>query len=203
MLELFLSYFLEYQYWLFFGVTFIAAFGFPVPATALILAGWAFYSQGYFEIFPLFSAGFFGVILGDMTGYLLSFFYGKDIFTRIGFGKVIHSPQFEAFVPFFQRHAFLSVFITRFLLTGLGPAVNILAGISRMLPIHFFLSDIFGEILYVGIFLGVGYSFGSQWESILNIIDSLSTMLMTSVLILIIGYFGWIYRRKQYRKKRA
>lgn len=39
MLELFLTYFLEYQYWVFFAVTLFAAFGFPLPATALILAG--------------------------------------------------------------------------------------------------------------------------------------------------------------------
>ncbi len=45
MFDYVLSSFLLYQYSVFFFVTLFAAIGFPIPATALILAAGAFYSQ--------------------------------------------------------------------------------------------------------------------------------------------------------------
>lgn len=65
MVDLLLSSFLVYQYWLLFGVCIFAAFGFPLPATALLLAGGALYAQGYFDIIYLFLAGFSGCVIGD------------------------------------------------------------------------------------------------------------------------------------------
>ena len=63
MFDYVLSSFLLYQYSVFFFVTLLAAIGFPIPATALILAAGAFYSQGYFDIVPLFLSGFIGCML--------------------------------------------------------------------------------------------------------------------------------------------
>jgi membrane protein DedA with SNARE-associated domain len=45
MLNYLLTSFLVYQYWLFFAVTLVASIGFPLPATALILAGGAFFAE--------------------------------------------------------------------------------------------------------------------------------------------------------------
>jgi membrane protein DedA with SNARE-associated domain len=45
MLDYLLTSFLVYKYWLFFGITFLASLGLPIPATALLLAGGAFIAQ--------------------------------------------------------------------------------------------------------------------------------------------------------------
>lgn len=131
-----------------------------------------------------------------MLGYGISFRYGEAIFVRIGLRRVLHSSQFQDFIPSFEKNAFLSVFITRFLITGLGPATNILAGITHMKPVRFIMSDILGEVLYIMLYIVIGYSFGSQWESIVNLIESFGTMLMSIVLIAIVLYFLWKYSGK-------
>ncbi len=196
MVDFLLSSLLVYQYWLIFGVMYLASFGFPLPATALMVAGGAFIAQGYFSLSSLFFLGTLGCILGDTTGYLVSYFYGKDIFHRIGFSKILNSRQFTSFEPVFIRRSIVSVFITRFLVTGLGPSVNILAGITKMKPSHFIVTDIVGECIYIALGITIGYSFSSQWESILEILESFSSMLMTLTLLLLVAYFLWKQRQK-------
>lgn len=194
MLDFFLSLFLVYQYWLLFGVMYIASIGFPIPATALMIAGWAFFAQGYFNLSLLFFSGTIGCILGDISGYGLSYIYGKGIFRRLGLSKILNSSQFTSFKPIFIRRNIFSVFITRFLITGLGPSVNILAGITKMKSLTFIVIDIVGESIYIILNITIGYTFSSQWQSILEILESFSTMLMTLCLL---GIFLYIYRKHQ------
>lgn len=196
MIDFLLSSFLVYQYWLLFFVMYFASFGFPLPATALLVAGWAFYAQGYFPLSSLFIAGSLGCILWDNTGYFLSYHYWKWIFQRLWLSKILNSRQFTSFEPIFIKRSIFSVFITRFLITGLGPSVNILAWITKMKPSHFIISDIIGEMIYITLGIGIGYSFSSQWESILQIIESFSSMLLTFTLLLLIAYFLWKHRHR-------
>lgn len=187
MLELFLSYFLEYQYILFFGVTFFAAFWFPLPATALIIAGGAFCAQGYFDLYWIALSGVGGSILGDLTGYLLSYRYGEKIFRTLWLGQILDSRQFWSFRPFFQKYSRLSVFLSRFLITGIGPTVNILAWLTHMRRREYIPIDIIGEMIYISGYMYLGYTLGTQWESILTVVESFSTLILSIV------WLGGIY----------
>lgn len=191
MLDFILSIFLVYQYWLFFGVMYIASFWFPVPATALIIAWWAFYAQWYFDISLLLFSGTLWCVLWDVSGYWLSYHYGRDIFRHLGLRKILDSSQFSTFEPVFIRRNILSVFFTRFLITGLGPSVNILAGLTKMRPLYFIVTDIIGESIYLILNIIIGYSFSSQWQSILEILESFSTILLTLCLIMISFFIFW------------
>jgi membrane protein DedA with SNARE-associated domain len=52
-----------------------------------------------------------------------------------------------------------------------------------MRPAQFLFIDIIGEILYVSIYVSIGYSFGNGWEEILDVIESFSSMIVTGVLL--------------------
>lgn len=201
MIDFFLSSFLIYHYWLFFFVMFFASFGFPLPATALVIAGWAFIEQWYFDIWLLFLSWTLGCILWDIFGYWVSYLYGKDIFYRIWLRKILESPQASTFEPIFIRRNISSVFITRFLITWLWPSVNILAGITKMNPASFIMTDIAGEIIYIALILTLGYSFSSQWESILDILESFWIALSTMSLIGIFIYLFWKHSHKVVEKR--
>lgn len=54
MLSFFLSYLLIYKYTVLFFVIAFASFGFPLPATALLVATGAFVAQGYLSVYALF-----------------------------------------------------------------------------------------------------------------------------------------------------
>jgi membrane-associated protein len=191
MFDYLLSIFLVYQYWLFFGVLFVASVGFPLPATALMLVWWALYAEGYFDLLLLFLSGYFGTLLGDITGYSLSYFYGKSIFRRIWLGRIIDSHHFTTMKPYFIRHSVASVILSRCIFTWLWPAINIFAWLTKMKPLHFILADIVGVSLYVTIFLSIGYSFSSEWESIIEVLESFSTMIVTLGVLSALLYFLW------------
>ncbi len=198
MVDILLSSFLVYQYWLLFWVCILAAFWFPLPATAILLAGGALYAQGYFDIVYLFFAGFSGSILGDLFGYGLSSLYGKSIFVRLRFTQWIHiDGVLERHGPSFIKHSILFVFLSRWLVTWLWPGVNILAWLTKMRPSRFIFVDIIGEFLYIAIYILIGYSFWSEWEVIVDIIESFSFMIVSAVLLGIGLYFFWKQRKRK------
>lgn len=198
MVDILLASFLVYQYWLLFGVCVLAAFWFPLPATAILFAGGALYAQGYFDITYLIFAGFMGCIIGDALGYWLSYIYGKLIFVRIGFTRFINIDWIlEKYGPGFIKRSLLTVFLTRWAVTGLWPSVNIIAWLMRMQPSRFVFVDIIGEFLYIVIYITLWYSFGTAWEEMLDIIESFSLMILSGVLLGMGLYFFWKQTKKR------
>lgn len=197
MLETLLSYLLVYQYTLLFFAVFFASFGFPIPASALIMAVGAFTVDGYFELFPSFSVVLAGVVSGDIIGYILARQFGKEFFVALHMGRIFQSEQFIAFEPFFQKNASMNIFLSRFLITVMGPAVNILSGIARIPLSRFITADVLGEILYVCLYGGIGYMFWNEWEYMLSILQNLSTFLLSCFLLFLLLFFFWKFQKKE------
>ncbi len=74
--------------------------------------------------------------------------------------------------------------------------MNILAGITKMKSLTFIMIDIVGESIYIILNITIGYTFSSQWQSILEILESFSTMLMALCLL---GIFLYIYWKHQFK----
>lgn len=62
---------------------------------------------------------FVASVLGDGTGYFVSFKYGKEILYRFGFRRILASPRFTTLEGVFQNHSTSAIFTSRFLATGL------------------------------------------------------------------------------------
>ncbi|EKD30348.1 MAG: hypothetical protein ACD_78C00083G0003 [uncultured bacterium (gcode 4)] len=198
MLSFFLSSLLIYKYAILFLVIFIASFGFPIPATALLIAAGAFAAQGYFDVYTIFFYGFFASILGDIAGYFVSLRYGRDILIRIGFKSLLASQKFQTLEILFSRHSALTIFSSRFLTTSLGPTVNILAGITKIPYRKFLFYDITGELIYITLFSGLGYIFSDQWEAISAISGDTTAILVLAIILLVL--FTIVWRAKNGRK---
>lgn len=197
MLSFFLSYLLVYKYAVLFSVIFVASFGFPIPATALLMAAGAFAAQGYLDLYSIFICGFFASILGDITGYLVSFRYGRDVLMRIGFKNLLISQRFQALETIFSHHSSYTIFSSRFIVSTLGPTVNILSGLTKIDYKKFLLYDISGEFFYASIFTCLGYIFGDQWETIVQISEDTTTILVLIVLLIVIFSILWRVRNER------
>mgnify|MGYP002775998911 FL=1 len=197
MLDTLLSYLLIYQYTLLFFVVFFASFGFPIPASALIMAVGAFAVDGYFDLSTSFFVVFVWVLAGDFLGYMLARIFGKGLFIRLWMGSIFETKQFHTFEPFFQNHAFFSIFFSRFLLTIIGPAINILSGIAHIPLFRFLIADISGEILYVLLYGGIGYVFWNEWEYMLSILQNLSAFLFSCFAFFFLLVFFWKLQKKE------
>lgn len=64
------------------------------------------------------------------------------MFQKIGLKKILDSAKFAAVEELFSKHSASAIFTSRFLATGLGPTVNILAGFSKTSPKKFIPLDV-------------------------------------------------------------
>lgn len=199
MLNLFLSYLLIYKYAILFLVVFLTSLGLPLPATALIVAAGAFAAQGYFDFVNILICAFMASVLGDISGYFISLRYGREILMKIGFKWILVSSNFRAVERLFMNRSGAAIFYSRFLLTHLGPAINILSGLSKIDRKKFITYDIFGEILYAVIFSGLGYTFAAQWEMISSISQDVITIIV--LIVLLIMLFAVLWRMQKGKKK--
>ena len=197
MLDSLLSLVLIYSYPLIFIVGFFASLGFPLPATALFIASGAFVGSGYLGWYSLFFVGWIACVLGDMTGYMLATHYGRGLWKRLWLERFLPLNSIEKKYSHHMEHrGFLLVFTSRFLFTAIGPSVNILAGFMKTGWKTFLLADILGEFFYIMITLGLGYSFASEWETIVSLFSSASSFLSSAFLL--IGLFIFLYKHRSW-----
>jgi membrane-associated protein len=150
------------------------AFGLPVPSSLLLIAAGVFSRQGTLDWYYAATLGLLGAVLGDSLGFALGRWGGKWISTRYGNSKVWNNAQST-----FNRGSGVAVLLTRFLLTTIAVPVNFMAGGSRLRFRSFLFYVILGEAMWVILYGGVGYFFGSQWELIYSVIGNIAGIVMT------------------------
>jgi membrane-associated protein len=141
------------------GVLWLAALGVPLPATMLLLAAGAFVQQGVLAPQGALSAALIGAVTGDAASYLVGRLGGSHLPRGLQ-----ASDAWTRAAALFGRWGFLSVFVTRFLLTPLALPVNLLAGSTRYAWHRFMAAVLAGEIAWVALFVGLGYLFADRWE---------------------------------------
>lgn len=186
MLTFLLSYLLVYKYTILFCVITGASFGIPLPATALIMAAGAFAAQGYLSFSDIFFYWLLASVFGDTLGYIISLRYGREIFIRMGLGKIFLSPKFTVIENLFTKYSAMTIFSSRFLATTMGPVINILSGVTKIHYKKFLLYDILGECCYVLLYGGLGYVFGDQWEAISQISGDIASIIVLIVILIVL-----------------
>ena len=170
---------------------FIAAVGIPLPISLVFLAAGAFSALGDFNILLLAAISVTALVCGDSVGYLLGKKWGRKIFAWLARQKrfTFISPQaLEKSQAYFQKRGGLAIFLSRFLFSGLGGSLNLLAGAEFFPYSRFLLYDISGEALGAGIPLSLGFIFGASWEAVGDILSTLSLVLLASLCAI---YFSW------------
>jgi membrane protein DedA with SNARE-associated domain len=170
------------------AIVFIAALGLPIPATLIVIAAGAFSREGFF---PWHTAGLIAltcVVLGDLIGYAAGHYARGPILRRLG-----RSEQWAKAERYFQRWGGMSVFLTRFLITGIATPVNVIAGMGNISFRTFLIYDVSGEAIWVFGYGGLGYLFGSQWEVVSEFISSFGGLILG---LLMLGIGIWLWNRR-------
>ena len=174
-----------------FGILlFLGALGAPVGASVLVIAAGAFSQQGILS-WPLAAIlGFIGAILGDALSFGLGF-YAKDwVDARFGRSQIWRNAERA-----FEKRAGLAIYLTRFLITALAVPTNLIAGGSGIPLRRFMIYDSLGELTWIGLYGGLGYAFGSQWEVVSEFINNFGGLLL-GLVILGLGVWLWTRRMK-------
>lgn len=166
------------------AIVFIAALGAPFPCTLIVVAVGAFCRQGFlaWHVTGLVALG--SVVLGDSLSYAMGYYAREPIQRRFG-----NSEKWIKAEEFINRWGGMSIFLTRFLVTGIAVPVNLISGTGNISFRRFFLYDLSGEAIWIFGYGGLGYLFGSQWEAVSNFLSNMSGLLLG---LLLLGAGLWL-----------
>jgi|WetSurMetagenome_2_1015567.scaffolds.fasta_scaffold248834_1 membrane-associated protein len=178
-----------------FVVAYLGSLGIPFPITLVIIAAGAFTRQGILDWRLAIPACVAGAVLADSSEYLLGRFAGQWFERRFG-----QSLVWQSGLATFNRQGGWAILLTRFWITTLAPVVNLLAG-DRFSYRRFLAFDLTGELLWVLLYGGLGYLFGSEWELVSQFVSNF-TGLSLGVVVLAAGIYFYLKSRNRTADKK-
>lgn len=178
------------------AIVFVSALGIPLPATVLIIAVGAFAREGFLPWHTTALIALICVVLGDCTGFAAGHFARDPARRWLG-----RSDRWARAERFFQRWGGMSVFLTRFLITGIASPVNVIAGMGNISLRTFLLYDVTGETLWVFGYGGLGYLFGSQWELVVEFMSNFGGLIL-GIVLFCLGIWLWQKRLRDLENAR-
>jgi len=169
-------------------ILFLGALGFPIGASAVLIAAGAFSQQGILKWLPTAALGLLGAVIGDALSFSIGY-YAKDwVDNRFGKSKAWKNAE-EAF----DARAGMAIYLTRFLITALAIPTNLIAGGSGIRFRRFMTYDTLGEFTWIVLYGGLGYWFGSQWELVSTFMSNFGGLLLG---VVILGAGIWLAARR-------
>ena len=185
----------EYGYPILWLSIFIGALGIPLPNSLVLLAAGAFAALGNFNFAILAVVATSAFVAGDNASYWLGRRWGSKVLHWIT-GRLIKPSTLERSRIYFERLGGWAIFSSRFLVSALGGAINLLAGAEFYPYKRFVLFDIAGEIVGALLPLSLGYIFGASWDAVGDLLGSFSLFIVALLVAIVLGYQTLRYFRR-------
>lgn len=186
MAETFLALIPAWGLWLIAGVTFMSCLALPVPASLVMLAGGAFASAGDLVLWQVVLAAFAGAVLGDHTGFFAGRIGGNTLMAWAGRHPARQKAVDRAAAALRDKGT-AAVFLTRWLLSPLGPYVNLAGGAAGLALWRFTPAEIAGEAVWVAVYTGLGYTFADRVVELSDLLGNASGFLAAGAVALFFG----------------
>lgn len=177
-----------YGLWLLAATTFFSCLALPFPASILMLTAGGFAAAGDLVLWQAFGAAAAGGIAGDQLGYWAGRGFGATVLARLradpGRDKLLAKAD-----GLMERKGLVAVFLTRWLLSPLGPYVNLIAGSTRYGWGRFTAAGVAGEGVWAGLYVGTGYGFAGNVEAASQALGSALGMIGGAGAVLALGYW--------------
>jgi len=189
--DLLLIYTVTYGSPLIFILLLIGAAGVPMPCTFLVLAAGAFVHQGLLDIYTAIGVALVGSVLGDSLSYWMGRLSQRFVVQRFGESDIWQKAQLN-----FNLRGGIAIYLTRWLFTLFALPTNLVAGSAGYTYARFLVFDIAGEITWLLLFGGLGYSFSSSLEEIDQLISNVGGGLL-GVILFTIGLVIIRHKKRQ------
>lgn len=170
-----------------FGVILIASVGVPFPISLTLVAAGSFVKQGEMKLLPVIIAASIAAILGDQIAYGLSRWGGRSLVDRItrrlgGAAKVRRAEAVS------EKWGGPGIFFSRWLVTALGPWLNLTSGMARYPWRRFIVWEAPGQVLWVVLYVALGYIFSDRVQYIVEILGNLAWAILALIASVILGW---------------
>lgn len=157
------------------AATFLSCLALPIPASLIMLSAGGFAAAGDLVLWQAGAAALAGAVLGDQAGYQLG---------RLG-GRMLTgpapSPKRAALMgkasAYLRERGAWAVFFSRWLVSPLGPYVNVAGGAARLPWARFTRAGIAGELVWVALYVGLGAAFADDILALADLLGSASGLL--------------------------
>lgn len=200
MTDLLLTLAADYGVPLLFAVTFLSCLALPVPSSLLMLACGGFAAAGDLALPLVMGAAFCGAVLGDNLGYWIARSQDARLSAWLA-GRPKRNAMRNKAQAFMEKWGGSSVFFSCWLVAPLGPYINYVSGLSRFSWLRFAAWGAAGEVVWVGLYVGLGYLFADNITAISALLGNLSGFLAAFVLAVGIGM--WLLRASKARDKKS
>lgn len=131
-----------------------------LPGDSLLFAAGTFAGRGSFRLSALFALLSIAAILGDTANYWIGKYFGHKLVAR-GDSRFIKKAYIDKTHEFFEKYGGKTIIIARFvpIVRTFAPFV---AGLGAMNYRGFFVYNVIGGLLWVGLCVGTGYLFGGM-----------------------------------------
>lgn len=166
-----------------------------LPGDSLLFAAGAFAGQGLMDPWLLLVLLSVAAIAGDSLNFWIGARFGHLI-EKIN-SRFINKEHLRKTHEFYERHGGKTIVIARFMpiVRTFAPFV---AGIGNMNYAHFLAYNIAGGLLWVGLFIGGGYFFGS----VQFVKDNFSLVILAIIVISILpGVIAWARAKVRSRQR--
>jgi membrane-associated protein len=178
-----------------FLVVAVAALGAPLPITLLLILAGSMVAQGAMNLWWVIGAASVGSILGDQAGYAIGRWGGQAAVTKVSrwFGKGVDLRAVEAKA---RAWGGPGIFITRWLLSPLGPWINLASGAAAFPWRQFLFWDSLGEVTGAVIYISVGRIFSDRVMAMDAILGNVTWAVVALLTALVLGYQLLKYLRR-------
>ena len=178
----------------FFLLIAVAAVGVPLPVTLALVAAGSFVELGEMKLWQVIVVGSSAAVLGDQIGFLLGRWGGSRISDRLRKTKS-GAAKIERAHAFAKKWGAAGIFISRWLVTPLGPWLNLTSGMTNYPWRRFFFWDLVGEVLWVVLYVLLGKFFSGSVQALVELLGSLGWVLVGIVVAAILLW--WIIKSLQ------
>ena len=184
----------DYGVPLLFAVITISSVGVPFPVSMTLVAAGSFAQRGEMNLLPVIVAGSLAAILGDQIGYGLSRWAGRRLVVRIS-RRMGSEDKIKKAEALSKKWGGPGIFFSRWLVTQLGPWINVTSGIAGYPWRRFILWDVLGEVLWVVLYVMLGYIFSDRVQYISEILGNLGWAIFAFIISTILGWKLFRYFR--------
>ena len=167
-------------------IMFTSAIGIPWPVTPLVFVAGSLARLGFFDWPPAAVWIYIGAVIGDTAAYGIGRF-ASDWAERLA-GKRFRGVWQRA-ESWFQRYGAVAVLLSRWIFNSLDVPISLIAGASRFNFLKYLFYIAIGRGIWIMVYGGLGYFFGSQYERIWELVNRYTLWAGGGIAVGVAAYF--------------